>query len=94
MLRTLVDGGGTTVDLCGCGIADFGVSGLVAAVCAGSGLDLVEDARFAEFCAAARHTQTAIVTIKHTALHFVIVIRNSSSALPLLAAFLIRTRFS
>ena len=70
--RPFVDVRAITPDaLCGGGIADFGVSGLVE-VCTESGLDLAEDECLVEFCAVARQLHARMATNKHTTLAFIV----------------------
>jgi len=66
---------GADDDLCGAGIADFGVRGFVAAW-RGSLPGLAEVEPALEPCAVTRQTPAAMVTNKHTTLYFVILIVN------------------
>jgi hypothetical protein len=71
--------GATTDDFLLAGIADFGVSGLVAAL-RESELDLPEDDPLLEFCAVATPIPAITVTNKHAILCFIMA--NSRSGLP------------
>ena len=83
---------GADDDLCGAGIADFGVRGLVAAW-RGSFPGLAEVEPALELWAVARQTPAATVTNKHTTLYFVILIVNLPPRVCRSSSPTIRARF-